>query len=84
MLKYKTNQYTSELDSSYYVANKLNLDHSHIYLNSDDAIKDLKFAASNCFDGCIDSGVANFSGLSKHLNRMNSKVMLFLKGQMNF
>lgn len=80
----KINQYTSELDSSYYVANKLNLDHSHIHLNSDNAIKDLKFAASNCFDGCIDSGVANFSGLSKHLKKMNSKVMLFSEGPDEF
>ncbi len=77
-------KYVSELDSSYYVAKKFNFNHSHIYLNSDDAIKDLEFAASNSFDGCIDSGVANFSGLSKHLKKMNSKVMLFSEGPDEF
>jgi len=82
--KQKINQYVSELDASYYVAKKFNLDHSHIYLNSDNAINDLKFAASNCFDGCIDSGVANFSGLSKQLKKMNSKVMLFSEGPDEF
>ena len=80
----KQGKFTSELDASYYVAKKLNLNHSHIYLNSKDSIKDLKLAAANGFDGCIDAGVANFSGLSKHLNKMNSKVMLFSEGPDEF
>ena len=82
--KKKLNNYISELDASYHVARKFNLSHSHIYLNSNDAVDELKLAASNCFDGCIDSGVANFSGLSKHLKRMNSKVMLFSEGPDEF
>ena len=77
-------EHISELESSYYVAKKFNLSHSHIYLNSDDAIKDLEFSASNSFDGCVDSGVTNFSGLSKYLNKMNSKVMLFSEGPDEF
>ncbi len=80
----KINGYTSELDASYYVANKFNLNHEHIYLNTDAAINDLELAASNSFDGCIDSGVVNFSGLSKHLQKMNSKVMLFSEGPDEF
>ena len=80
----KLGNYVSELDSSYHVAKRFNFNHSHIYLNSDDAIKDLEYAASNSFDGCIDSGVANFSGLSKHLRKMNSKVMLFSEGPDEF
>jgi len=82
--KQKIGEYVSELDSSYYVAKKFDFKHSHIFLNSKDAIKDLEFAAGNSFDGCIDSGVANFSGLSKHLNKMKSKVMLFSEGPDEF
>ena len=80
----RIDKYVSELDSSYHVAKKFNFYHTHIYLNSNNAIKDLEFAASNSFDGCIDSGVANFSGLSKHLRKMNSKVMLFSDGADEF
>ena len=48
------------------------------------AVKDIEFTASNAFDGCIDAGVANFSGISKHLNKMNYKVMLFSDGPDEF
>ena len=80
----KLGNFISELESSYYVAKRFNFNHSHIYLNNNDAVKDLEYAASNSFDGCIDSGVANFSGLSKHLRKMNSKVMLFSEGPDEF
>ena len=70
----------SELESSYLIAKKLNLKHSHIDLITPECIKDINYSASHAFDGCIDPGVDNFAGLSTHLNKNNYKVMLFSDG----
>ncbi len=76
----KKEQGYSELETSYYVAKKLNSDHNHIYLNTQECLDDLNFFASNGFDGCIDPAVTNFSGLSSYAKKNNFKVMLFSDG----
>ncbi len=43
-------------------------------------ISELKYAAENSFDGCIDAGVPNYSLLSKYINSLNHKVMMFAEG----
>lgn len=76
----KKEQGYSELETSYYIAKKLNSDHNHIYLNTLECLDDINFFASNGFDGCIDPGVANFSGLASYSKKNNFKVMLFAEG----
>ena len=62
----------------------MNLEHSHVYLNLDEAIQNLEFIASNCFDGCTCTGVGNYSALSKYIKNKNSKVVLFSEGPDEF
>ncbi len=80
----KINKFISEVENSYNLAKRFNFNHSHVYLNEKNAIDNLKFVASNCFDGCVDPGVANFAGLSKYLNEKNSKVVIFSDGPDEF
>ena len=74
------NKNMSELKSSYYIAKKLGLNHTSINLLEMNPISELKYAAENSFDGCIDAGVPNYSLLSKYINSLNHKVMMFAEG----
>ena len=72
----------SELQSSYYIAKKLNLIHTSVNLfdMNTRAVSELKYAAENGFDGCLCSGVPLYSMLSKYVSSLNHKVMMFAEG----
>ena len=76
----------SEVQASYHVANLLKLQHTSINLfdQQDEAVSKLEYSAGNGFDGCIDSGVVNYSMLSKYLNNLNHKVLMFSEGPDEF
>jgi len=44
----------------------------------------LKDVAKDCFDGCIDDGVANFRYLSDAAKKLNSKVLILADGADDF
>ena len=73
-----------ELEASNFTAKKLDTLHSHIFLNSDEAIPVLTRLAENAFDGMFDSGVAAYEMLAWHTREMNSKVMLLSDGPDDF
>ncbi len=70
----------SELDLSKLVAKNLGIKHHLVYLNKSNAIKNLKFFSSNSFDGCIDAGNSNFSGLAEYIKKRKSKVAFLADG----
>ncbi len=70
----------SELELSKLVAKNFNIKHHLVYLNKNNAIKNLKFFSLNSFDGCIDSGNSNFSGLAEYIKKKNSKVAFVADG----
>ena len=63
-----------------YLANKLKTNHEIIKTDKDTSVKELKEASKNCFDGCIDFGVVNYSLLSKYVNNRKEKVIMFAEG----
>ena len=73
-----------EYEASKFTSGKLNTQHEHIYLNSDEATPILQYLADNAFDGMYDSAVAAFEMLSHHVRRQNTKVMLISEGQDEF
>ena len=70
----------SEVSFSKYLSNKIKTNHEIINLMKDFSGIKLKEFSKNCFDGCIDSGVINYSLLSKNINKQGSKVMIFAEG----
>ena len=70
----------SELDLSKLVAKNLKIKHHLVYLNKSNAVKNLKFFSFNSFDGCIDSGNSNFSGLAEYIKNKKSKVAFVADG----
>ncbi len=74
----------SELENSYHVAKKLNLNHSHISLKDSESFKDIETTAATAFDGCICSGTDNFAGLARHLKKNKNKVMIISDGADEF
>ena len=74
----------SELENSYYVANKLKLNHSHINLKDSESLKDIEITAVTAFDGCICTGTDNFAGLARHLKNNKNKVMIISDGADEF
>jgi asparagine synthetase B (glutamine-hydrolysing) len=70
----------SEVSFSKYLSSKLETEHDIIEINNKFSGEKLKDASKNCFDGCIDSGVVNYSMVSKYINEKNSKVIMFAEG----
>jgi asparagine synthase (glutamine-hydrolysing) len=71
----------SDLRAGIYVAKKFNTKHFKIeLLKSPESLKNLKYFAENCFDGCIDPTTANFAGLAGFAKKLGCKVMLFSDG----
>ena len=70
----------SQFELSKLVAKTFNIKHHLVYLNKDNAFKNLKFFSLNSFDGCIDPGISNFSGLAEYIKKKNSKVAFISEG----
>ena len=70
----------SELNVSKMTAKYLKLKYHLTYLYKNNAIDDLKYFSSNSFDGCIDAGTSNFSGLAKYVKNKKSKVTFVSDG----
>lgn len=76
----KSDEEITDLEASYEVSKKLNTKHTHIKLNTPESINNINHFAENCFDGCVDPGVANFAGLAEYSKKKDFKVMLFSDG----
>ena len=70
----------SETSFAEYLSNKLKTNHEIIKTDKDTSVKELKEASKNCFDGCVDFGVVNYSLLSKYVNNRKEKVIMFAEG----
>lgn len=70
----------SELELSKLVAKNFKIKHHLVYLNKSNALKNLKFFSFNSFDGCIDAGNSNFSGLAEYVKNKKSKVAFVADG----
>ena len=75
----KDNSGMSELESSHYVARKLNINHTEINLfeNAANIMNDL---AEDSFDGCIEPCTANFAGMGNYIKNKKSKVIFISDG----
>ena len=69
----------SELESSHYVAKKLNINHKEINL-FDNAANIMNDFAEDSFDGCIEPCTANFAGMAHYIQKQNSKVIFVSDG----
>ena len=70
----------SEISLSKYISKKIQTDHDIIYPKVKEALREVKDAAKNCFDGCVDPGVANYSTVSRYVNNKKTKVIMFAEG----
>lgn len=70
----------TEVSFSKFLSEKLKSNHEIIYLKNNFSGEELKESSKNCFDGCVDFGVVNYSMLSRHINKKNSKVIMFAEG----
>ena len=63
------------------VAKEFGLKHSTINLDrSDENYLNLQSFSKDCFDGCIDAGVINFSNIAKFVNSQSAKVTMLADG----
>jgi len=69
-----------EYAASCITAAKLNTEHRHIHLNSENCVPVLERAAANGFDGLIDPGISPFEMLAWEVSAQNLKVMLISDG----
>ena len=70
----------TEVSFSEYLSKKLKTDHEVVKLINNSSDIELKEASKNCYDGCVDFGVVNYSMVSKYVNRKNGKVIMFAEG----
>lgn len=80
--QFKTNNDKySEIELSRLIAKKYKLKHHLTNLGSPKKIINRsKILAKNCFEGCVDPGLINFSGLSEYLKSKKIKVGLMAEG----
>jgi len=69
-----------EYAASVVTSEKLNTDHTRIFLNDNECVPVLKRLAANGFDGILDSGTAPFEMLAREVRRSEYKVMLISDG----
>ena len=79
-LKDKDRSEMTEVSFSKYLSNKLKTEHETVKINNNFSGNELKEASKNCFDGCVDFGVVNYSMVSKYVNKKNGKVIMFAEG----
>lgn len=79
-LKNKYRNEMTEVSFSKYLSKKLKTDHETVKINNNFSANELKEASKNCFDGCVDFGVVNYSMVSKYVHNKNIKVIMFAEG----
>lgn len=80
IIKDKDRNNMTEAYFSEHLAHKFNTDHETIIINRNFDKNELEEHSKNCFDGCIDFGVINYSSISKYINSKKSKVIMFAEG----
>jgi asparagine synthase (glutamine-hydrolysing) len=79
-LKDKDRNEMTEVSFSKYLSKKLKTAHETVKINNDFSVNELKDASKNCFDGCVDFGVVNYSMVSKYVHNKSGKVIMFAEG----
>ena len=80
----KNNDTLNEFDAANLISKKLNIDLHSFYMNTADSVPVLGRIAENCFDGCIDDGVAPFEFLAAEAKSEGYKVMMISDGPDDF
>ena len=71
----------TEIELSEHLSKKLKTEHDITNLSTDWSVTKINNFAKNCFDGCVDFGVINYSLISKFIKeKKNSKVIIFAEG----
>ena len=71
----------TEIELSEHLSKKLKTEHDITNLSTDWSVTKINNFAKNCFDGCVDFGVINYSLISKFIKeKKNSKVVIFAEG----
>ena len=70
----------AELTASKYIANKLDLDLRVTDFKNIKLSKEMADIAADCFDGCIDAGVASFGSLGQFVRDNDAKSMIVSEG----
>ena len=73
-----------ERSAARFTANKFGINLNEIKMNIPDAVPMLQRIANNCYDGCIDDGVAPFEFLSKNAHDQGYKVIMLSEGPDDF
>ena len=79
-LKDRDRNEMTEVSLSEYLSKKLNTEHDLVQLNDNFSGEELYQASINCFDGCIDFGVVNYSMVSRYVYQKSGKVIMFAEG----
>jgi asparagine synthase (glutamine-hydrolysing) len=80
----KNNDTLNEFDAANLISKKLDIDLHSFYMNTADSVPILGRIAENCFDGCIDDGVAPFEFLAAKAKSEGYKVMMISDGPDDF
>ncbi len=70
----------TEVSLSKHLSSKIKTRHEIVRINDSYTEMELKDASKNCFDGCLDFGVVNYSMVSKYINQKKGKVIMFAEG----
>jgi asparagine synthase (glutamine-hydrolysing) len=70
----------NELIAAKYIDSKLNLNLRITDFKNIKLSKEMEKIAADCFDGCIDAGVASFGSLGKFVKENNAKCMIVSEG----
>ena len=70
----------TETSLSKHLAQKFETNHEIFKSENKENAIELKEASKNCFDGCVDFGVVNYSMIAKYVKNKNGKVIMFAEG----
>ena len=68
----------TEVSLSKHLSSKIKTRHEIVRTNDSYTEMELKDASKNCFDGCLDFGVVNYSMVSKYKSK-KGKVIMFVR-----
>ena len=75
----------TEIELSEHLSKKLKTEHDITNLSTDWSVTKINNFAKNCFDGCVDFGVINYSLISKFIKEKKiAKLLYSPKVPMNF
>ena len=70
----------TEDNASNYIADKYSIKLNKFNFNDNESIESLDKLSNNCFDGCIDDGIASFTILANKVKQKNNKVIIMSDG----